>query len=84
MYNIGLSSGKSIFQILAERFLRAQMLAHGAEKLTPEVQKCKMLVMTSALNHDETAKFFKDNNYFGGEASSFVFFQQAVIPAVDT
>jgi len=43
-----------------------------------------MLVMTSALNHAETEKFFKDNKYFGGEASSFIFFSQAVIPAVDT
>lgn len=60
------------------------MLAHGVEKLTPQVQKCKMLIMTSALNHDETTKFFKDNKYFGGEASSFIFFQQAVIPAVNT
>lgn len=60
------------------------MLAHGSETLTPAVQKCKMLVMTSALNHEETVKFFKDNKYFGGEASSFIFFSQAVIPAVDT
>lgn len=43
-----------------------------------------MLVMTSALNHKETTQFFKDNKYFGGEASSFIFFSQAVIPAVDT
>ena len=83
MYNIGLPSEKSIFQILAERFLRVQMLAHGADKLTPQVQKCKMLIMTSALNHAETEKFFKDNKYFGGEQSSFHFFSQAVIPAVD-
>ena len=64
--------------------MRVQMLAHGTETLTPAVQKCKMLIMASALNHDETVQFFEDNKYFGGEASSFVFFQQAVIPAVDT
>ena len=28
-FNIGLPSGKSIFQLLTERFLKAQMLAHG-------------------------------------------------------
>jgi UDP-N-acetylglucosamine/UDP-N-acetylgalactosamine diphosphorylase len=84
MYNIGLPSNKSIFQILAERFLKIQMLAHGHEKLTPASQKCKMLIMTSALNHNETVKFFKDNKYFGGQSTSFIFFQQAVIPAVDT
>ena len=35
-YNIGLPSKKSIFQILTERFLKAQMLAHGAELPTEE------------------------------------------------
>lgn len=39
--------------------------------------------MTSALNHYETIKFFEDNQYFGGDKSSFVFFQQSVLPAVD-
>ncbi len=29
-FNIGLPSGKSIFQILTERFIKAQMLAHKA------------------------------------------------------
>jgi len=37
MYDIGLKSKKSIFQILTERFFRAQMLAHGEENsLTAE------------------------------------------------
>jgi len=75
MYDIGLPSNKSIFQILTERFFRIQMVAHGASKLTPAVQKCKMLVMTSAINHDETVQFYKDNKYFGGQESSFIFFQ---------
>ena len=39
--------------------------------------------MTSALNHYETIKFFADNQYFGGDKNSFVFFQQSVLPAVD-
>lgn len=39
--------------------------------------------MTSALNHYETIKFFEDNQYFGGDKNSFVFFQQSVLPAVD-
>ena len=39
--------------------------------------------MTSAINHEETVQFFKENKYFGGEASSFVFFMQSVLPALD-
>ena len=61
MYNIGLPSQKSIFQILAERFLKAQMLAHETDKLTASCQKCKLIIMTSKDNHHETVKFFKDH-----------------------
>ena len=64
-YNIGLPSGKSIFQILTERFLKAQMLAHGSPSLSEDQQQCKLLIMTSGLNHVQTQQFFRDNNYFG-------------------
>lgn len=40
--------------------------------------------MTSYENHDETVKFFVDNNYFGGHEDSFVFFPQMMLPALDT
>lgn len=41
-----------------------------------------MLVMTSYENHDETVQFFKQNFYFGGDESSFVFFPQTMLPAL--
>ena len=47
-------------------------------------QTCTMFVMTSFENHDETVNFFKENNFFGGNQNSFVFFPQAMLPAVDT
>ena len=43
-----------------------------------------MFVMTSQENHEETVQFFKENGYFGGLESSFVFFSQLMLPAVDT
>lgn len=42
-----------------------------------------MLVMTSSINHAETVKFFDDNNYFGAFKDSFIFFEQAMLPAVN-
>lgn len=42
-----------------------------------------MFIMTSCENHAETVQFFKDNGYFGGQPSSFVFFPQAMLPAMD-
>ena len=51
------------------------MNAHGTVEVTTEAQTCKMLVMTSALNHEQTKQFFEVNNYFGANSDSLVFFQ---------
>ena len=59
------------------------MWAHGVDKLSDEVQKCKLLIMTSTQNHKETVEFFEQNKYFGGNESSFMFFSQAALPAMD-
>ena len=77
--------------------MRAQLIAHEASCDTvtnengervplvkPDYQQCKMFLMTSYENHDETVKFFVDNNYFGGHEDSFVFFPQMMLPALDT
>jgi len=50
------------------------MVAHNSEQLTPNIQTCKFMIMTSGNNHDETVDFFKSKDFFGGEESSFVFF----------
>jgi UDP-N-acetylglucosamine pyrophosphorylase len=51
------------------------MLAAGEETLNPKLIKCKMMVMTSEINHNETVEFFKANNYFGAKAWNFIFFK---------
>jgi UDP-N-acetylglucosamine pyrophosphorylase len=51
------------------------MNAHGTANVTTEAQTCKMLVMTSALNHEDTKKFFDLNKYFRANSESIVFFQ---------
>jgi UDP-N-acetylglucosamine/UDP-N-acetylgalactosamine diphosphorylase len=47
IFDIGLPSHKSIFQLLIEKFLKVQMLAHGVSTLTPECQTCKVMIMTT-------------------------------------
>jgi UDP-N-acetylglucosamine pyrophosphorylase len=85
MYDINLPSHKSLFQILTERFLKAQLMAHGCFALSlkddpdkpvldPSTVQCKMLVMTSPENHEDTVNFFHENDYFGGFKENFVFF----------
>lgn len=48
-----------------------------------EAQKSKMFIMTSPENHKETVNFFKEHSFFGGMESSFVFFTQAMLPAMN-
>ena len=74
--------------MLIERFFRVQLNALGMQEMTDEIPKsllpCKMLIMTSKGNHDETVDFIVNkNNYFGGHASNFEFFPQDMLPALD-
>mmetsp|Transcript_32838 Transcript_32838/g.23742 ORF Transcript_32838/g.23742 Transcript_32838/m.23742 type:complete len:195 (+) Transcript_32838:559-1143(+) len=59
------------------------MVAHGSESMSDDIQRCKMLIMTSQANHKETIAFFKKNKFFGASEKSFVFFQQDMLPQVN-
>lgn len=74
MYNIGLPSGHSLFQLLAERL-----------KKLKEISSCESLpfyIMTSPINHEETTAFFKENDYFGLPEKDVLFFQQGMLPCM--
>ncbi|CAB9502969.1 acetylhexosamine pyrophosphorylase-like protein 1 [Seminavis robusta] len=73
MYNIGLPSGRTLFQMIVERLLRLKHLTK-ADKNVP------LYVMTSPINHEETVTFFESNNCFGMERADIFFFQQGVLP----
>lgn len=60
------------------------MLAHEQKELDVNYFKCKLLIMTSGNNHDETMSFFSENNYFGAKAHQIIFFMQSSLPALDT
>ncbi|KAG9281728.1 UDP-N-acetylhexosamine pyrophosphorylase-like protein 1 [Astyanax mexicanus] len=79
MYNVGLPSGKTLYQIQAERIQKVQELA--SEK---NGSKCTVpwYIMTSEFTLQPTEKFFKDNSYFGLDPSNVVMFEQRMIPAV--
>ena len=76
MYNIGLPSGRTLFQMIVERLLRLKTLAK-ADKNIP------LYVMTSPINHEETVTFFESNQCFGMDRADIVFFQQGVLPCFD-
>jgi UDP-N-acetylglucosamine/UDP-N-acetylgalactosamine diphosphorylase len=81
MYNIGLPSGKSLFQLYAERVAKLQTLvaaagSNGVPVVVP------LLVMTSPLNHATTADYFAANNFFGLAPEHVHFFPQGTLPAL--
>lgn len=79
MYNVGIPSGKTLYQIQAERIRKIQELANkkcGTKSTVP------WYIMTSEFTLAPTEKFFKENNYFGLEPSNIVMFEQRMIPAV--
>ncbi|QLG72432.1 hypothetical protein HG535_0D01400 [Zygotorulaspora mrakii] len=75
-YDIGLPSGKSLFQIQGEKILRLQELT-GAQKPIP------WYIMTSEPTRKNTEEFFVEKEYFGLSPKQVTFFNQGTLPAFD-
>ncbi|CAN0207881.1 unnamed protein product, partial [Ectocarpus sp. 13 AM-2016] len=86
MYDIGLPSGKTLFQLQAERLRRVCALAAGngdasgggsngaaAAVATPRIP---WYIMTSPLNDAATREFFTSNDFFGVPKEDVFFFSQ--------
>ncbi len=74
MCDIGLPSGKSLFQLQAERLLN---LSRRAGRPIP------WGIMTSPDNHAETTAFFSAHRNFGYPETSLRFFSQEELPVLD-
>lgn len=68
-YDIGLPSGKSLFQLQAERIRRMSALAGGQVKIP-------WYIMTSGPTRDATEAYFKQHDYFGLDKRDVIFFNQ--------
>ncbi|KAF5729219.1 UDP-N-acetylglucosamine diphosphorylase 1-like [Tripterygium wilfordii] len=82
-FNIGLPSGKSLFQRQAEQILCLQRLAaqatsEGSAGSVP----IHWYIMTSPFTDQTTQKFFESHKYFGLEPDQITFFQQNTIPCI--
>jgi UDP-N-acetylglucosamine/UDP-N-acetylgalactosamine diphosphorylase len=74
LFPIGPVSGKSLFQIHAEKVL-GRSLRHGAT--------IPLIILTSTATHDETEEYFRVNRHFGLPPSEVHFVRQGNMPAVD-
>ncbi|XP_011035483.1 PREDICTED: UDP-N-acetylglucosamine diphosphorylase 1-like [Populus euphratica] len=82
-FNIGLPSGKSLFQLQAERILCVQRLAaQASSEGSGSSVSIHWYIMTSPFTDEATQIFFENHKYFGLEANQVTFFQQGTIPCV--
>lgn len=80
MYDIGLPSGKTLYQIQMERILRLEELS---QRLTGTRGRIQMYIMTSEATKEPTKAFLEKNKYFGLCQEQVTIFEQRVIPAFD-
>ncbi|KAJ8963750.1 hypothetical protein NQ314_005401 [Rhamnusium bicolor] len=80
MYSVGLPSGKSLFQIQAERIRRVITLA---KQQTGKTGKICWYIMTSGPTNSTTEEYLKKNNYFGLNEKDVKLFQQGLLPCYD-
>jgi UDP-N-acetylglucosamine/UDP-N-acetylgalactosamine diphosphorylase len=79
-FDIGLPSGKSLFQIQAERIVRLQVLA--ARVAGKESTVIPWYVMTSGPTRKPTEEFFEKYNFFGLDKENVIIFEQGVLPCI--
>lgn len=86
MYDIGLPSGKTLFQLQAERLLRVCKLAAaeaeaetGGSGAAAAVPRIPWYIMTSPLNDAATREFFESKDFFGIPKEDLFFFSQVFL-----
>lgn len=77
MYNVGLPSGKTLFQIQAERIRRLQQLAFED---TGKRGTITWYIMTSEQTMEPTMDYFRKNNFFGLNKHDIFMFEQGSLP----
>lgn len=80
MYSVGLPSGKTLFQIQAERIRTIQKLAEQSHEKRGIIP---WYIMVSGPTAKPTREFLKKNNYFGLLPENVVLFEQSLLPCFD-
>lgn len=77
MYDVGLPSRKSLFQLQAERIRRLEDLAYDR---TGKRSNITWYIMTSEATKVATEEFFKKHNFFGLNKNNIIMFEQGLLP----
>ena len=78
MYNVGLPSSKTLYQLQSEGVRRLQQLA--AELTGRAGGRITWYVMTSESTKEPTVRFFEQHDFFGLSPDDLVFFEQGTLP----
>ncbi|CAF0760894.1 unnamed protein product [Adineta steineri] len=81
MYDVGLPSKKTLYQIQAERIRRLEQLANEEYQTTTSI--IPWFIMTSEHTQEQTEKYLHTNNYFGLNPNNIILFEQHTLPALD-
>ena len=90
MYNVGLPSKKSLYQLQAERILKLEELAGArfasdaadSRRRRPRGGLVPWYIMTSEATREQTLDFFERNRFFGLKKPDVVVFEQNRIPCL--
>ncbi|XP_033342393.2 UDP-N-acetylglucosamine pyrophosphorylase mmy [Megalopta genalis] len=77
MYDVGLPSGKTLFQLQAERIIRLENIAEAEYGQRGEIT---WYILTSEATHDTTLEFLREHNYFNLKENNVKAFKQGMMP----
>lgn len=85
MYSVDLLSGKSLYQLQAERLIKIKQLAKKKfpTNTLPNDTSIPWYIMTSEHTQESTISYFKSKDYFGLDKENIVLFEQFMLPCLD-